>query len=741
MPDAKKAGRRASAPVGDWQILSRRRATVRLGRATTALLSLVLLSPIGLLADPSPRSRWSRTPLGYGIGERGLSALDVDGDGRAELFAAPEGENYWYELRREGLFRQSWSSFLDEAELVALDAVSSPSGAKVAVLYSHSLRIFDARSKVELLNVTTATWTNTDVALGDLDLDGVLDAVICDDETLYLYELANGTQTALRNGFGCLDVVLGQTDADPQLEIVIAGNPTGGYVLDGVSLVVEWGDLEGFGPQIALGDLDGDGRDEILASSDFDTAARALDPESNSELWRREGNYYPPALFVADLDPAPGSEAVVHERYGSLFLLAGTSGELLRAHAVETSSVSRFAAADTDGDGDLELLWSGGECCYSYDDIWAIEGGSNVLQRVSEGARSMEGTIAVGEFGTDPVKEVALAARFNEPDQAPVQLVVLDMAQGRQVRRSSFDSTTASGNVSAMIGMQVDADAASELCVASSDALGPVRCVDGQTFEEEWAGGSLGYVSVLAAAELDGDPAPEILAGTSGPAIEAREGDSGWLKWRTPEINPNLDAIDRLLAIDVDGDGLDEVIGRLATYYYGSGALALFSGATGDLLSGPWALSVWALAKPTLMENPPYRVYVALSDKTIRGLDPQTGTPSAPLATLPGISRQLAVVDLDRDGTLDFVVVDQVMYLHVVDGATATVAWAGPYLGPTGYGWVDLSLEAGDLDGNGVPDFAVASRYGLFYFEGPLFEVFTDGFESGNTLAWSDTQP
>jgi len=706
-----------------------------------AMAALAAMAAMPALADPAPRSKWSWTPLGFDVGARGFTALDIDGDGRAELFAAPQGENYWYELRREGLFRQTWSSFLEEAELVALDAVSTPSGAKVAVLYSHSLRIFDAQSKIELLNVPTATWSNTDVALGDIDLDGVLDAVVCDAETLYLFELENGTQSAIRHGFGCSDVAIGQTDGDPQLEIVIAGNPAGGYVLDGVTLDVEWGDLEGFGPQIALGDLDGDGRDEILASSALDNATRALDPETDSELWRREGDSYPPVLFVADLDPAPGAEAVVHERYGGLFVLAGATGELVHAHNVPTSNVSRFAAADTDGDGDLELLWSGGECCYSYEDIWALEGGSNLVHKVSEGARSMEGPVAVGKFGDNQANEVAIAARLNDSNQALVQIVVLDMSQGREVRRSSFDPTTASGNVSAMIGMSVDADAAAEICVASSDALGPVRCVDGQTFEEEWAGGSLGYVSVLAAAELDGDPAPEILAGTSGPAIEAREGDSGWLKWRSPEIDPDIDAVDRLLALDVDGDGLDEVIGRLATFYYGAGALALFSGATGDLLSGPWSLSVWAMAKPTLMENPPHRAYVALSDGTIRGLDPQTGTTSAPLATLPGISRRLAVVDLDRDGTLDFVVVDQVMHLHVVDGASATGVWTGPYLGPTGYGWVELSLDAGDLDGNGVPDFAAASRYGLFYFEGPLFELLIDGFESGDTLGWSATLP
>jgi hypothetical protein len=112
------------------------------------------------------------------------------------------------------------------------------------------------------------------------------------------------------------------------------------------------------------------------------------------------------------------------------------------------------------------------------------------------------------------------------------------------------------------------------------------------------------------------------------------------------------------------------------------------------------------------------------------------------LATLPGISRALGVVDLDRDGVLDFVVVDQFMYLRVVDGATATVAWQGPFLGSEGWGNTPaLTLEAGDLDGNGVPDFAVATRYGIFFFEGPLFDLLIDGFESGDTLAWSAIVP
>ena len=168
----------------------------------------------------------------------------------------------------------------------------------------------------------------------------------------------------------------------------------------------------------------------------------------------------------------------------------------------------------------------------------------------------------------------------------------------------------------------------------------------------------------------------------------------------------------------------------------------LFSGSSGELLEGPWNLAALALARPALEANPSISVYVALGDATIRGLDPQTGATTPPLVSLPDFARALAVVDLDLDGALDFVLINEAMHLQVVDGATGAITWTGPYLGPADYhGDVNLSLDAGDLDSNGVPDFAASSSYGVFFFEGPLSVLFVDGFESGDTSSWSATQP
>ena len=53
----------------------------------------------------------------------------------------------------------------------------------------------------------------------------------------------------------------------------------------------------------------------------------------------------------------------------------------------------------------------------------------------------------------------------------------------------------------------------------------------------------------------------------------------------------------------------------------------------------------------------------------------------------------------------------------------------------------EYGLRLGDFDRNTVPEIIVNFDIGVAVFEGPLFPVFADGFESGDTSAWSSTQP
>jgi len=99
----------------------------------------------------------------------------------------------------------------------------------------------------------------------------------------------------------------------------------------------------------------------------------------------------------------------------------------------------------------------------------------------------------------------------------------------------------------------------------------------------------------------------------------------------------------------------------------------------------------------------------------------------------------LAVVELTGDGVLDFVfaAADRV---HLVDGETMLPVWVSDDLG-TRVGRND-SLVVGDFDDDGHLEIWVnAGSIGHVMFQVLKLSdlVFTDGFESGDTSAWSVT--
>ncbi len=69
-------------------------------------------------------------------------------------------------------------------------------------------------------------------------------------------------------GIGGSDVLLEQLDADPALEIVLAGVP--GYVLDGATQAIDWTYKDGFGAYLAGGHFSDGGGAQFVAARDWD---------------------------------------------------------------------------------------------------------------------------------------------------------------------------------------------------------------------------------------------------------------------------------------------------------------------------------------------------------------------------------------------------------------------------------------------------------------------------------------
>jgi hypothetical protein len=310
------------------------------------------------------------------------------------------------------------------------------------------------------------------------------------------------------------------------------------------------------------------------------------------------------------------------------------------------------------------------------------------------------------------------------------------MATGLGERRTGFEPLFDVESITAMVGAQLDADEATEICVSYDAFDGPIRCLDGDTLETQWTASSSAAVSALAVGELDGGGFPEVVAGTSLRRISAREGESGWLKWESPDDGLLWYDFNQLEIIDFQGDATPEIVARGELSGSGVGDLLSFSGASGLPVAGPWDAGIVALATAALSAVPADQLFVGLADRTLRTIDPASGVASPATTTLPADLRALAVVDLNRDGVLDWIALGADGYPYLTDGATPATPWAGPYLGPISP-FSAVQVSAGDMDRNGVPDFLVATPRGLFYFEGPLQTLLLAGFETGDSSEWT----
>ncbi len=670
---------------------------------------------------------WSWSVGGDWIGRDGFDLVDLDGDGRDEIIASATSSatgGYWYELHREGdTLVQTWSSLPLEDGLIALAVAYEGADLRAVVVGASSITVYDARTKRELAVFPTISSYNQVAAIGDVDDDGILDAVVCAITDLYIYELLTGT-VQVEPGFDCSALAIGQTDGDPQREIAVA-DAYGGFVLDGSTLEIEWQDARGFGDHVCFGDLDGDGSDELISQAGGPFGLRAQDPQTGALLWESEEGRAS-ALETADLDGTPGEELLWSDENGwdGLHISSGMTGVELHNIGLTTYGPVAIAVGDTDGNGVQEVAW--GTAVESR--IFLAAPTAETFEiRTEDWGQPFHG-LAVGDFSGTGIREIATATESSDGSYGGGVALVLAIDTGRLKRSAPQEGATLFGRtVWNFAAAQLDSDAELEMCLAGGKT---VACFDGASFLEEWRLQLQNDVATVRFGEVDGDFAPELLVGTWGAYVYAFEGETGWLKWRTPELGFSGLAFDRLRIADVEGDLLPEVIA--CETRQDAGRLATFSAATGLTAAGPWELSSSSLeTRPASGPSP--TTFLGHYDGTVAPVDPFTGTEGAAIATFTEAVRALGFADFDRDGTLDIAALLE-HHFEVQDGETGATLYVSPYLGHL-VGAAE-SFLVGDLDGDSGPEVLVATEFGLALFETSLFALFADGFETGDTYNW-----
>ncbi|MGB7533021.1 MAG: choice-of-anchor U domain-containing protein [Halobacteriota archaeon] len=233
-----------------------------------------------------------------------------------------------------------------------------------------------------------------DIALGNLDGSGGLDVAILSGfgwrvfATLYVYN-STGDQLWVNNSVSGRSVEIGNVDTDPEEEVVIgdwASNHV--YVYDGATGAPEYSFYTVHPPtEVELGDLDGDASDleiAVITGEVLDETIFAIDINATgqvNEMWRYSIDwtpyyYYGEGLAIGDVDRDYKNEVIAASDgfYGySIYAFDGIDsnddglGDVVWRYDGINENINDIEVGDIDGDDDMDVIvgTGGGDSVYA----------------------------------------------------------------------------------------------------------------------------------------------------------------------------------------------------------------------------------------------------------------------------------------------------------------------------------------------------------------------------------------
>ncbi|MFZ5549351.1 MAG: FG-GAP repeat domain-containing protein [Pseudomonadota bacterium] len=491
---------------------------------------------------------WSYVAFGANIGGQGLVSASVNG--RTEVLATATTSvfgagNYWYALGNasgvlsDGL-GQSFASEQFAVPINRLALARAGGGAQqvVVALSDGTLVVYDLATKQVLQRSAgpcAGRGGQAGFATADLNADGVDEYVsLCGDQSL----VAHGptyTEWSLA-GVGGSRIAVGQMDNDAAMEIAT----TAGKVVDAGTKSIQWTRAEGFGNQLLAGDIDADGRDELIAAEGW-YWVHAYDVEKKLPKWSLQAELDIGAIQLADVTGDGVRELLLGDgQWGAVHAYDPTTLAELGSIGNPEHGVTNILVADVNGDGTAELMWGAGATSTGEDHLyvstWSTK--SIVWQNIDL-TGPFVGPVT-GDLDGDGAPEVVFGTWGSDADYSSGRIIVLDgkTLAVRGVSPPIVDNLSWTGMRDLRLA-PIGAKGRLAILVAADrlydGALEVYRFNKRNEFTRVTSiiDGNVSGFTAVAAADLDGDASVELLGAGSG-FVHAYDPLTGSHKWRSP---------------------------------------------------------------------------------------------------------------------------------------------------------------------------------------------------------------
>lgn len=436
----------------------------------------------------------------------------------------------------------------------------------------NKITIFDGDLRTPAWEIATAHDIGG-LLVGDVDGDGVKDIVYGDRQRGDLHYVDTSTRTEKWSlpVSGPMDSAIsyGDVDSDGVNEVIwgVGGASTGHHSLaiaDIFTGTIEWENVHVEGPLAAVdtGDIDDDGRDEIVMVSNksdndymgrvliFDAMTHVLEWSSTTSL---SGFYDVRSVRVADVDDDGQTEFVVTSgsyTEGGIKVYNGTT------HLLETSSAYyaghhcvTLEIGDVDGDGQTEVVAGLRRVLGAYPgiSIVVLDGATLVEEWRSEitdagvvGATDIELKDIDGDGNIEIITAYG-GRKVHVHDGVTHQLEWVGEVAARSV--DTFDMAS---------------DGTMEILVGKTDGNVEVYRGPDYSFLATFALPLAEKIEALLVDDVDLNGTQELVV-TSAGRLSIFDLQSLGLLWQSDNLGGNLGWYNQLISRDIDGDGRNEV--------------------------------------------------------------------------------------------------------------------------------------------------------------------------------------